>query len=805
MNWPTSTWLPVIPGRNVVVYPGRTVPLSIGRRKSVAAIASIANGEPWLITVSQRRDENRRDNADVGTDDLHRIGTLCKVEGVRGSGGKDGYQIVVRGIARIELGEVRESSGENVHYEASWQEIQDDEDADEQTVKALRESLKKLALETLQLIPADTRQLAEFIEGVDDLTTLVHLSAEHLDVPLAKKQEILETRSVKSRALMVLDLLNGQKQSLELQSSIREKLSRKMGKMQRETILREQLRAIREELGEEPESPEVSLTEKAAASGMPEAARKLVTDEAKRLEQMGTNHPESHVIRTWIDLLNALPWSQSSEDRLELDIAQQTLDQDHYGLEKIKKRIIQHLAVMKLRKGGKGSILLFVGPPGVGKTSLGQSIAKALGRSFVRASLGGVRDEADIRGHRRTYIGAMPGRIMQGIKRAGVNNPVFLLDEIDKMGRGWGGDPAGALLEVLDPEQNGTFTDHYVDTPFDLSKVFFIATANSLETIPPALLDRMEVIDVSGYTTPEKLHIAKSHLLPKQLGEHGLTADQMSISDEALVRLISAWTREAGVRDLQRKIGELCRAAAVRVLEKNESVRLETKDLEDVLGPERFTHEVAERIMPPGVATGLAWTPHGGEILFIESTIMPGTNQLTLTGQLGDVMKESARIALSLLRSQLPTMVPGFDYAQKDIHIHVPAGAIPKDGPSAGVTMLTSLASLFSGRRISPKLAMTGEITLRGAVTPVGGIKEKVLAAHRAGIEQIILSSKNAKDLRDVPEDVKSQIKFELVDTVDDVLRIALGLGPSPDVSGLRSNPALTSLTTNATGQAPMQ
>ena len=803
MNWPTSTWLPVIPGRNVVVYPGRTVPLSIGRRKSVAAIASLAGAEPWLITVSQRRDENRKDNADVSPDDLHRVGTLCKVEGVRGNGGKEGYQIVVRGIARVEIGELRESTGENVHFEASWQELRDDEDTDEQTSKALRDSLKKLALETLQLIPADTRQLAEFVEGIDDLTMLVHLSAEHLDIPLNRKQEILETRSVKNRALLVLDLLNAQKQSLELQSSIREKLSRKMGKMQREAILREQLRAIREELGDD--QPQENLSEKAVASGMPDAARKLVTEEAKRLEQMGTNHPEAHVIRTWIDLLNALPWSQSSEDRLELDVAQQTLDQDHYGLEKIKKRIIQHLAVMKLRKGGKGSILLFVGPPGVGKTSLGQSIAKALGRNFVRASLGGVRDEADIRGHRRTYIGAMPGRIMQGIKRAGVNNPVFLLDEIDKMGRGWGGDPAGALLEVLDPEQNGTFTDHYVDTPFDLSKVFFIATANSLETIPPALLDRMEVIEVSGYTTPEKLHIAKSHLLPKQLTEHGLTPEQLSVSDEALVRIITAWTREAGVRDLQRKVSDLCRAVAVKVLEQSEAVRIDTKDLEEVLGPERFTHEVAERIMPPGVATGLAWTPHGGEILFIESTMMPGSNQLTLTGQLGDVMKESARIALSVLRSQLPTMVPGFDYAQKDIHIHVPAGAIPKDGPSAGVTMLTSLASLFSGRRISPKLAMTGEITLRGAVTPVGGIKEKVLAAHRAGIEQIILCSKNAKDLRDVPEDVNAQIKFEFVDTVDDVLRIALGLGSEGFKAAGSPMTSLPTSTAPTTGNPPLQ
>jgi len=430
----------------------------------------------------------------------------------------------------------------------------------------------------------------------------------------------------------------------------------------------------------------------------------------------------------------------------------------------------------------------------VGKTSLGQSIAKALDRKFVRASLGGVRDDSEIRGHRRTYIGAMPGRIVQGIKRAGVNNPVFMLDEIDKLARGYGGDPAAALLEVLDPEQNNAFADHYLDVPFDLSKVLFIATANSLESIPGPLLDRLEVIEVAGYTTAEKLHIAKNHLVPKQLGEHGMTPEQLVVSDEALLRLITAYTREAGVRELQRHVSAVCRSSTERVLDAEGTlpVSVGVQHVEEILGHERFVYEVAERVAPPGVVTGLAWTPRGGEILFVESSLMPGSGKLLLTGQLGEVMKESAHIALSLVRSNLPTLVPGFEYDKKDIHVHVPAGAIPKDGPSAGVTMLTTLASLFSGRAVSPKLAMTGEITLRGAVTPVGGIKEKVLGAHRAGIERILMSRRNERDLKDVPDEVKAQIKFEFVDTVADVLKVALDLDVAPPVAGEGSKASVT-------------
>lgn len=446
-------------------------------------------------------------------------------------------------------------------------------------------------------------------------------------------------------------------------------------------------------------------------------------------------------------------------------------------MDEVKKRIIQHLAVMKLKKGKKGSILVLVGPPGVGKTSLGQSVAKALGRKFVRASLGGVRDEAEIRGHRRTYVGALPGRIIEGMKRAGENNPVFMLDEIDKLARGWGGDPSSALLETLDPEQNNTFMDHYLDVPFDLSNVFFIATANSLETIPGPLLDRMEIIQLTGYTHSEKLHIAKNHLIPKQLDEHGLTENQVQISDSALTKVISSYTREAGVRELQRRIAAVCRASTERVLNPSSKLPIvvEEKDLAEILGREKFTFDVAEMLATAGVVTGLAWTPLGGDILFIESSLMPGSGKLTLTGQLGEVMKESAQIALSLVRSHLAAAVSGYEFEKNDIHVHVPAGAIPKDGPSAGITMFTALASLVTRMPVNPKLAMTGEITLRGAVMPVGGIKEKLIAAHRAGIRAVILSHKNEADLREVPEEVKRDLKFHFVERADEVLKIALG------------------------------
>ena len=788
--------IPVLAARNVVVYPGTTLPLNIGRPRSVAATEAARAGDGYMVTIAQVHETE----AEPTGADLYRVGTLCKIEKVRGNA-EVGFQLLIRGQTRVRVTELKE---DGPYLTATIEDFPDLADADSKTLGALVGNIKVLAREILDLIPGDTRQVAELVEGIDDAALLTHLCAEYIDAPLATKQALLETESLSQRSLKLLELLTGQRDSLKLQSEIREKLATKMGKMQREAILREQLKTIKEELGEEDTSrASDDYVSKIEAVGMPEAVRKVALEEAKRLANLGQASPETHVIRNYLDLLCAMPWTARTDDNLDLDQARRTLDSDHYGLGKIKKRIVQHLAVLKLKQDRRGSILLFVGPPGVGKTSLGQSIAKALGRTFVRVSLGGVRDDAEIRGHRRTYVGAMPGRIVQGLKRAGVNNPVFLLDEIDKLGRGFGGDPAASLLEVLDPEQNPTFTDHYLDVPFDLSKVFFIATANSLESIPGPLLDRLEVIDLSGYTMAEKLHIAKNHLIPKQLAEHGIKPEQLRLTDEAVMRLITAYTREAGVRDLERKLSEVMRAMTEKVLElaPGSQVEVGKGDIEEVLGPERFVHEVAERGVPPGVVTGLAWTPVGGEILFIEASLMPGSGKLILTGQLGDVMKESAQIALSLVRANLASFVGAttpLDYDKRDVHIHVPSGAIPKDGPSAGVAMLTTLASLFTGRRVPPTLAMTGEITLRGTVMPVGGIKEKVMAAHRAGIERVILPRRNDKDLRDVPEEVRSALRIDFADSARDVLKIALDLD-LPEAATMVAQPTAhpTPATTN--------
>ncbi len=771
---PTYGLFPVLPIRNTVIFPGTALPLRVGRPGSVAAMEKAIQGEGWILTVTQKNDKGSKDPA---SKDLFHVGTLCHIEKVRGNA-NDGFQVLVRGVTRFRVNEFFDKDGRIEAQAALWP---DQADLDDGTTKALLESLKSLAKEILDLLPANTDQLSQVVDGIEDLAFLSHLCAANLEIPLEKKQEILETVQVKSRVLQLLGLMQSQKENLQVQSEIRSKLSNRMDKMQREAILREQMKAIQEELGEGDESPTGENYEKKIAdAGMPDEVRKTALHELRRLKTIGTGSPEAHIIRNYLDLLCSMPWKKQSKADIDLDAARTQLEGDHYGLQEIKKRILQHLAVMKLKPGGKGSILLLVGPPGVGKTSLGQSVAKALGRKFARVSLGGVRDDAEIRGHRRTYVGAMPGRIVQGIKRAGEKNPVMMLDEIDKLAHSFQGDPASALLEVLDPEQNTNFLDHYLDVPFDLSQVFFIATANTLETIPGPLLDRMEVIELSGYTTAEKLHIAKRHLMPKVLEEHGMDDKKLTISDEAMLRVISHYTREAGARDLQRRLAAICRGCSEKIVKAKEAKDLPVKvvigDLEELLGPEKYTHEVAERIAPPGVVTGLAWTPQGGEILFIETTAMQGSGKLIITGQLGEVMKESAQIALSLVRSKLSSQFPGFDFEKKDIHVHVPAGAIPKDGPSAGVTMFTSVASLFSERNVDPKLAMTGEISLRGAVMPVGGIKEKVIAAHRAGIERLILCSRNKKDLRDVPDDVKSQLKIDFVDDVAQVLKIALGI-----------------------------
>jgi len=764
--------IPVLAVRNVVIFPGTTLPLNVGRPKSIGAVEAAASNDSLILVLAQKVDSADKEPK---LEDLYRIGTICRMEKVRGSS-ETGYQVLVRGISRVR---VREYTDQNKFFEAKTEPYLDKKSNEKKTIEALTVNLKTLANDILKFIPGDTKQLSELIGAIDDGHTLANLCAEYLECTLHEKQEILEMDSLRNRILRLLELMQEQRESLKLQTEIREKMTRKLGKTQREALLREQMRAIREELGEEDHGTDsADYLEKIEKAGMPEDAKKIAMDEARRLESMGPSSPETHIIRNYLELLCAMPWSNSTEDNLELEAAKATLDAEHYGLDKIKKRIVQHLAVMKLKKGEKGSILLFVGPPGVGKTSLGHSIANALGRKFIRVALGGVRDDAEIRGHRRTYVGALPGRVVQGLKRVGVNNPVMLLDEIDKLGRGYTGDPAGALLEVLDPEQNVNFLDHYLDTPFDLSKVFFIATANTRDTIPAPLLDRMEVIDLTGYTTAEKMHIAKNHLIPKQLGEHGIKPDLLKFSDESVLSIISSYTREAGVRDLERKVSEVMRFMTEKIVLSNgeQAFEVDEQVINEVLGPERFIPEVAARLALPGVVTGLAWTSHGGEILFIEARTMPGSGKLILTGQLGDVMKESAQIALSLSRSHLSVAGSVIDFDKKDIHIHVPSGAIPKDGPSAGVTMITTLASLFTGIRVNPKLAMTGEVTLRGAVLPVGGIKEKLLAASRAGIEKVILPLRNQKDLVDVPNEVKSSLQITFVENIEELLREALDL-----------------------------
>lgn len=764
-----SGFIPIIPLRNAVLFPGISMPLRVGREKSVQALQKAMNGSKWIILLTQKNPDATVDKAE----DLPSIGTLAKIESFKKE--EDGsFSIFVNAHQRVRVVTMQNDDGV---FEALTEGLEDNLQMDPKTQEALLTSLKQVAFETLDLIGRHMRRVKEWIAAIDDLSLLTNVCAAHADFSLTEKQKLLETTDIKERALKILDLLQEQKERLKIQIGIRDKLSENINQSQRESILREQMRVIREQLGDDDTKGIVEqYEEKIKAAGMPQEALELATSQLRRLESMNSASPEYQIIRTHLDLMVGLPWNKSSEEQeIDLDAAERILNEEHFGMDKIKKRILQHLAVMKLRKSHQGSILLFVGPPGVGKTSLGKSIARALGKKYVRAALGGVRDDAEIRGHRRTYIGALPGRIISGIKKAGENDPVFILDEIDKLSRSYNGDPASALLETLDPEQNNSFQDHYLDTPFDLSKVLFIATANTLETIPGPLLDRMEVIELTGYTVEEKKQIARRHLWPKQLKEHGIEESQLEITDEALTKILTDYTREAGVREAQRKIATVCKFMSLKIVKaQGQKLTVGVSDLEEIFGAERFSADMIESVLPPGVVTGLAWTPVGGDILFIETEEMPGTGQLQLTGQLGDVMKESAKIALSLLRARLPLLDPSIDFSKKELHVHVPAGAIPKDGPSAGVTMLSSIASKLLKKPVNPKLAMTGEISLRGSVLPVGGIKEKVIAAHRAGVREIILCKKNQKDLREVPEDIKKDLEFHFVENVNEVLKLVL-------------------------------
>ncbi len=754
----------IIPLKNTVIYPGVTQALKVGRDRSIRAVDLSKEKNNWVLTIAQKNADKNVES----TDDLHDIGTLSKIESIKGTH-ESGYYIVIRGYHRVRVSSFK-SEGEV--FEAYVERLEDVHDVDKTTEQALLVSLKKISKEVLQQLPGNTEPIQEMVDAIDDISLLSHMAAANAEFSLDDKQKILETLQIRERVMTLLSLLHTFKENLIVQQDIRQKMNSKFGQSQRDQILREQLKTIKEELGEKSEQNLVeNFRQKLVDAGLQGEALDLAESQINRLENSNSQSPEFQMIRSHLDFIFALPWNKSSTvTDIDLDHARKVLDEDHYGLDKIKKRILQHLAVLKLKKEKKGSILLFIGPPGVGKTSLGQSIARALGKKYQRVSLGGVRDESEIRGHRRTYIGALPGRIMASLKKAGENDTVMVLDEIDKLSSSYGGDPSAAMLEVLDPEQNGAFVDHYLEAPFDLSKVMFIATANSLDTIPLPLLDRMEIIELSGYTTAEKIHIARNHLWLKQLSEHGLTSQQLEITDPALLKIISHYTREAGVRDLQRKLSEVCRAKCEAILETNEKIRVDIRDIEEIFGPEKYSYEVADQLTIPGVVTGLAWTPVGGDILFIESALIPGKGELILTGQLGDVMKESAQIAKSLIKARLQFMAPTFDFTKYDIHIHLPAGGIPKDGPSAGITLLTSLASVVSRIPVNPRTAMTGEISLRGKVLPVGVIKEKIIAAHRAGVNKIILSKRNEKDLKDVPDDVKSQIEFVLVDHINEVL-----------------------------------
>jgi ATP-dependent Lon protease len=745
------------------------LPILVGQEKSIRLVDEVVVGNRMIGVVALKEQEAQ----DPRPDDLFPLGTAAVIAKMLKL--PDGtISIMVQGLERIRLGQMTQTEP---YYRAVVVPLPDREDRD-QEVEALVLNLRRLFQEAVDLSPNLPAELAIMALNIDEGGMLADMITSNLNLSMEEKQEVLEITEIKPRLRRVTELLTRQLEALELSHQIQDQVKAGMDKSQREYYLREQLKAIQQELGEGDERTQEAeeLRRRINETPLPDEAREVALRELGRFSRMPPAAAEYSVVRTYLEWLLDLPWLKGTEDRLDIASAEQILSQDHYDLEKVKKRILEYLAVRKLKKDMKGPILCFVGPPGVGKTSLGHSIAAALGRKFIRISLGGIRDEAEIRGHRRTYVGALPGRIIQSIRKAGSNNPVFMLDEVDKIGADFRGDPSSALLEVLDPEQNTTFSDHYLELPFDLSRVMFIATANILDPIPAALRDRMEVLELPGYTASEKLHIARRYLIPKQLEAHGLTAAQLTVTNDAVHEIISSYTREAGVRNLEREIATICRAVAKQVSEgRTDPVTITAEDLRPLLGPVKFFSEVAERTAQPGVATGLAWTPAGGEIIFVEATKMPGKGNLILTGHLGEVMKESAQAALSAIRSRSRELDLAEDFFLKqDIHIHVPAAAIPKDGPSAGITMYTALLSLVTGRPVQSEVGMTGEITLRGQVLPVGGIKEKALAAKRAGLKTIVLPERNATDLEDTPDEVRQGIEFRFIRTVDQVPEMAL-------------------------------
>lgn len=762
--------LPILPLFDVVMFPKMVLPLIVMQKESIQLIDEAMSKNRIIGTVTSKSTDPK---TRYTSNDLYTVGSsavilkMAKVE-------EDKAQLLLQGLKRFKI---TDYTSDKPYFQARVSELDSLYTKDKET-EALMANLVNQYQRIVELSPGLPPEIVSMAKSLEEPDILADMITSTINSTTPEKQNILETLDVKERLNKVTKMVNYQLEILEMGNKIQTQVKGDMDKQQRDYYLRQQLKAIREELGETDDT-NVEIEEyrtKIAEKNLPKMVQKEAERELGRLSRMHPSSAEYSVVLTYLDWITELPWNEGSEDNLDLAKAQKILDADHYGLDKAKKRILEYLAVRKLNPDIKGPILCLAGPPGTGKTSLGHSVANALGRKFIRIALGGIRDEAEIRGHRRTYVGALPGRIIQGIRRAGSNNPVFMLDEIDKVGSDFRGDPSSALLEVLDPEQNFSFEDHYLDVPFDLSQVMFITTANILDTIPPALRDRMEVLRLAGYTMEEKSKIASRYLIPRQREANGLKSDHITFTKGAINQIISGYTREAGLRNLEREIGNVCRGVAASIAKgEKESVNINTKNISKYLGPIKITNELKKRVATPGVVMGLAWTEAGGDILFIEATTMRGNGRLTLTGQLGDVMKESATAALSYIRSNAVSLGIEDDYFQNhDMHIHVPAGAIPKDGPSAGVTMLTAIASVLTGATTHKDLAMTGEITLRGQVMPVGGIKEKVLAAHRSGIKTIIMPALCEKDLIDVPKKVKNAIQFHFVNNMKDVLKIAL-------------------------------
>jgi ATP-dependent Lon protease len=761
--------LGILPLKETVVFPGSVTPLVIGQPRSVRLIDDVVAEDHRMVALVKSRDDELDE---PGWDELYDVGTAAVVEKMIKV--PDGtLRILARGVERIRL----DRQVQDEPYLVAACSPVPDVVSESDEVEALSRNVQTLFQRIAELVPHLPQELQVALANIDDPGALSNFVASLLRIKTEEKQKLLELSDVEARLRELLRVLNRELELLELGSRIQSQVQSEMEKGQREFFLRQQLKAIQEELGEgdEQQAEIAELRARIEEAGLPEEANRAATRELSRLEKLPPAAAEYGVIRTYLDWILSLPWTKTTEDDLDLDRARRVLDEDHYDLEKVKERIIEHLAVSKLKRDVSGPILCFVGPPGVGKTSLGQSIARTLGREFVRISVGGVRDEAEIRGHRRTYVGAMPGTIIRALRDAEAKNPVFLIDEIDKMGADFRGDPASAMLEVLDPEQNDHFRDHYLDLPFDLSRVLFICTANQAETIPPPLLDRMDVIPLSGYTEEEKLGIAHRYLVPKQLEAHGLSLERVRFDDETLRVVIREYTREAGLRNLERQIAALCRKAARAVAEGDErTIEVDPARTREWLGPRRFPAEVRKRTEDAGVATGLAVTAVGGDVLFIEATAYPGSGNLKVTGQLGEVMQESAHAAYSWVRAHAAIL--GLDpewFGRHDIHVHVPAGAVPKDGPSAGITMATAIVSLVKGEPVSDRVGMTGEVTLTGQVLPVGGVREKVLAAQRAGIEKVVLPRENEPDLTELPQEARDKLEFVLVDHVDDVLDAA--------------------------------